>query len=67
MIVILEVPGQEPHEMSLVQDDYVVQAFATDTPETTRLRSWARMSSTKSTLWVTVGTTKKARATKSCT
>jgi hypothetical protein len=32
MMVILKVPGQEPPEMSLVQDNYVVQAFAADTP-----------------------------------
>ena len=32
----------------------------------TRRRSWARISSTTSTLWVTVGTTKKSRATRSC-
>ena len=34
---------------------------------TTRRRSWARITSTKSTLWVTVGTTKKSRATTSLT
>ena len=34
---------------------------------TRRRRSWARMSRTNSTLWVTVGTTKKSRATRSCT
>src|SRR2546428_663412 len=33
----------------------------------TRRRSWARITRTKSTLWVTVGTTKKSRATRSCT
>src|SRR2546430_8469450 len=33
MMVILEVPGQEPPEMSLVQNDHMVQAFTTDTPD----------------------------------
>ena len=33
----------------------------------TRRRSWAMMSSTKRTLYVTVGTTKKSSATSSCT
>jgi hypothetical protein len=32
VMVILEVPGQEPPQMSLMQDDYVVQAFAANTP-----------------------------------
>src|SRR5918999_628519 len=30
VMVILEVPGQEPPEMALVQDDHVVQALATN-------------------------------------
>ena len=30
MMVILEVPGQKPPQMALVQDDHVVQAFAAD-------------------------------------
>lgn len=34
---------------------------------TMRRRSWARMTSTKSTLYVTVGTVKKSRATRSLT
>src|SRR6266576_5458286 len=35
------VPGQEPPEMSLVQNDHMVQAFTTDTPDrkSTRLNS----------------------------
>jgi hypothetical protein len=33
MMVILNVPGQEPPEMSLVQDDHVIQAFTADTPD----------------------------------
>jgi hypothetical protein len=33
MMVILKVPGQEPPQMSLVQDDHVIQAFATETPD----------------------------------
>jgi hypothetical protein len=33
MMVIMEVIGQEPPEMSLVQDNHVVQAFAADTPD----------------------------------
>jgi hypothetical protein len=33
VMIILEVLGQKPPEMALVQDDYVVQALATDTPD----------------------------------
>src|SRR5215471_11273000 len=33
MMVILEVPGQEPSQMSLVQANHVVQAFAANTPD----------------------------------
>src|SRR5919198_507850 len=33
MMVITKVPGQEPPEMSLVQDDHMVQAFTADTPD----------------------------------
>jgi hypothetical protein len=32
-MIIVEVPGQEPPEMSLVQDNHVVQAFAADAPD----------------------------------
>jgi hypothetical protein len=32
-MIILEVAGQEPPETALVQDNYVVQAFAADTPD----------------------------------
>src|SRR4029077_14188172 len=31
VMIILEVTGQQPPEMALVQDDHVVQAFAADT------------------------------------
>jgi hypothetical protein len=33
MMVILEVTGQEPPQMALMQDHHVVQALATDTPD----------------------------------
>jgi hypothetical protein len=33
VMIILEVPGQEPPQMSLVQDDHLVQAFAAETPD----------------------------------
>src|SRR5215216_2501142 len=33
VMIILEVLGQKPPEMALVQDDHVVQALATDTPD----------------------------------
>src|SRR5262245_39910163 len=33
LMVILKVLGQQPPQMSLVQDDHVVQALATDTPD----------------------------------
>ena len=32
VMVIPEGTGQEPPQMSLVQDDYVIQAFAANTP-----------------------------------
>src|SRR5262245_10780923 len=32
-MIILEVTGQQPPEMALVQDDHVVQAFTADTPD----------------------------------
>jgi hypothetical protein len=32
VLIIMEVPGQEPAQMSLVQDDHMLQAFAADTP-----------------------------------
>src|SRR6266850_463801 len=31
-MIVVEVPGQEPPQMSLMQDDHVVQAFAANTP-----------------------------------
>lgn len=30
LVVIIEVRGEDPTQMALVQDDYVIQAFATD-------------------------------------
>jgi hypothetical protein len=33
MVVILDVLGQEPPQMSLVQDNHVVQAFTANTPD----------------------------------
>ena len=43
VMIILEVLGQEPPQMSLVQDHHVVQAFATDTPDQPfHCRQWSR-------------------------
>jgi hypothetical protein len=33
VMIVAEVVGQEPSRMSLVQDDHVIQAFATDAPD----------------------------------
>jgi hypothetical protein len=33
VMIVSEVPGQEPPQISLVQDDHVVQACAADTPD----------------------------------
>src|SRR5687767_12953015 len=32
VMIILEVPSQEPSQMSLMQDDHVIQTLAADTP-----------------------------------
>jgi hypothetical protein len=32
VMIILEVPGQEPSQMSLMQDDHVIQTLAADIP-----------------------------------
>ena len=32
-VIVREVAGQEPPQMSFVQDDHVVQAFTADTPD----------------------------------
>jgi hypothetical protein len=33
MMIIAEAFGQEPSQMSLMQDDHVIQAFAANTPD----------------------------------